>query len=669
VTQAEPAADAIVEGQSAVARGDWALAYELLSAADTRQPLAREVLPDFADAAYMTSQPDQAISIWERAHAWALRDDDIDGAAEAALRMTMLLADTTRMTPVRAWLRRLDTLLEGREESATATGAAVLHAYTDLMTGEIASGLGWADRAVASAERQRDRGLLALARNAKARLLIADGSIEEGLTLLDEAAVAALAGDLDAFTSGVLYCSTVCACQSIGEYQRAEEWTSAMERWTATAVHPRGFHGRCRVHRAQIELRRGDWSSAADNATVGAEELRKFAPIEEGWALSELGLVRLRLGDLNGAQEAFDNAFAAGWDPEPGLALLRLARGDVNGADSLIREAIEDPMNSPSREVPPSTDLRRAPVLEAQVEIAAVKGDAERAKWAAAELASIAQRFDLPTYRAASAMADGRALLAAGDAAAARERFQAAFRVWQELGAPYEQARARIGIADAAKVLGNDERAAMEYRAARQVFERLGATIDARAAAQALGEAPTMPDKQPTRVSKVFMFTDIVRSTNLVEAIGDDAWHDLERWHDSMIRSLVGAGGGSVVSGLGDGFFIAFDDAAGAIGAAISIQRALRDHRRQHGFAPQVRIGIHQAEATVVGDNYSGGAVHMAARLGALADGGQILVSSETAGGAGLGAAHSAPETVTLKGFADPVEVVRIEWESRDQAG
>jgi class 3 adenylate cyclase len=158
-----------------------------------------------------------------------------------------------------------------------------------------------------------------------------------------------------------------------------------------------------------------------------------------------------------------------------------------------------------------------------------------------------------------------------------------------------------------------------------------------------------------------------VRSTNLVEALGDDAWHDLERWHDTMIRSLVGASGGSVVSGLGDGFFIAFDDGAQAIGAAISIQRALRDHRRQHGFAPQVRIGIHQAEATVVGDNYSGGAVHMAARIGALADGGQILVSSETAALAGAGVAHSVPDTVTLKGFAVPVEVVRIDWEARDQ--
>jgi class 3 adenylate cyclase len=662
MAQAELATETASEGRAAVARGDWPAGYDLLSAADAARALPRVALGDFADAAYMTSRPDQAISIWERAHAAALRDDDVDGAASAALRMSMLLADTTQMVPLRAWLRRLDDLLEGREDSVTATGAAVLHAYTDLMTGHVADGLEWADRAVAGAERLHDRGLLALARNAKARLLIAKGEIKDGLSLLDEAAVAAVAGDLDAFTSGVLYCSTVCACQSIGEYQRAEEWTSAMERWTDTAAHPKGFHGRCRVHRAQIEMRRGEWSAAAINAKVGAEELRTFAPIEEGWGLSELGLLQLRLGDLDSAQEAFDGAFAAGWDPEPGLALLKLARGDVAGADALIRDAIADPMNSPSREVPPSTELRRAPVLEAQVEIAAVKGDAERAKWASTELTAIADHLDLPMLRASAAVAEGRALLAAGDAAAARERFGAGFRIWQELGAPYEQARARMGIADAARAMGNEERATMEYRAARQVFERLGARLDAQAAALALGEKPADAVDAPTRITKVFMFTDIVGSTNLLAAMGDDAWRQLLRWHDGTIRAIVNAHRGVIVSKLGDGFFVAFDDPADGLNAAVGIQRALHEHRRDHGFAPQVRIGLHRAEATFEDDNYSGGGVHLAARIGAVAEGGQIVVSRETAVALGGGAASSPVEVVSLKGFTEPVEVVRLDW-------
>ena len=618
----------------------------------------------------MTSRPDQAISIWERVHATALKEDDVDGAAVAALRMCILLADTTKMSPLRAWLRRLDSLLDGRGESSTATGAAVIHAFTEVMTGNNAAASEWADKAMAMAERLGDRGLLALAQNAKARALIVAGSIQAGLALLEEAAASVMDGDLDAFTSGVLYCSTVCACQSIGEYQRAEEWTAAMERWTDSAMHPRGVHGRCRIHRAQIELRRGDWAAAAASARVGAEELRTFAPLEEGWALSELGLVRLRLGDLDGAQSAFDNAYAAGWDPQPGLALLRLARGDVAGAAASIREAIETPIDSPSRETPPNSDLRRAPVLEAQVEIAVAAGDIARGKSASQQLDDIATRLDLPMLRASAAVAAGRVLLAAGNPAAARERFGAGARLWQELGAPYEQARARLGVAEAARATGNDDRAAMEARAARQTFERLGARLDARAASVALGEEPGQGGDQPaSRTTKVFVFTDIVKSTNLVEAIGDDAWHDLERWHDSMIRSLVAAHRGTVVSTLGDGFFVAFDSPTDAIGAAVSIQRELRAHRRMHGFAPQVRIGLHRAEATVVGDNYSGGAVHLAARIGSLAGAGEIVVSRETAELAGGDVGRSTPELVTLKGFAEPIEVVRIAWEKGDQPG
>ena len=171
---------------------------------------------------------------------------------------------------------------------------------------------------------------------------------------------------MGAFGSGVLYCSTICACQSVGEYERAEEWTLAMEQWADASVHPRGFHGRCRVHRAQIELRRGNWVEAQAEARTGAEELRTFAPLEEGWGLAELGSVRLRIGDLDGAQAAFDGASAAGWEPQPGAALLRLARGDAEGAAASIREAIDYPNDAPSREVPPNTDLRRAPIPEAQ---------------------------------------------------------------------------------------------------------------------------------------------------------------------------------------------------------------------------------------------------------------------------------------------------------------
>jgi len=165
---------------------------------------------------------------------------------------------------------------------------------------------------------------------------------------------------------------------------------------------------------------------------------------------------------------------------------------------------------------------------------------------------------------------------------------------------------------------------------------------------------------QPRRVVKTFMFTDIVKSTALVEAMGDEAWETLLRWHDETLRGLFAAHNGEEVVATGDGFFVGFDTPEAALACAVAIQRRLAEHRQAHGFAPQVRIGVHASQATQVAQNFRGKGVHEAARIAGLAEGGEILASKETAAGSRYQA--SGPRTVTLKGFADPVEIVAVGW-------
>jgi class 3 adenylate cyclase len=166
------------------------------------------------------------------------------------------------------------------------------------------------------------------------------------------------------------------------------------------------------------------------------------------------------------------------------------------------------------------------------------------------------------------------------------------------------------------------------------------------------------PDR---RVMKTFMFTDIVKSTNLAEAMGDSAWSELLRWHDETLRSFFAAHNGDEVSSTGDGFFVGFDSPDAAVTCAVAIQRRLADHRKQHGFAPQVRIGVHASGAAQVGKSFRGKGVHEAARIAALADGGEIIASKATVGSASPYPA-SDPRTVTLKGISEPVDVVTIDW-------
>ena len=161
------------------------------------------------------------------------------------------------------------------------------------------------------------------------------------------------------------------------------------------------------------------------------------------------------------------------------------------------------------------------------------------------------------------------------------------------------------------------------------------------------------------RVLKTFMFTDVVGSTSLVEALGDEAWDTLLRWHDATLREVFTAHEGHEISTTGDGFFVSFDSPEAAVAAAIAIQRRLADHRQKQGFAPQVRIGLHASDAQMVGANFRGKGVHEASRIAGLAKGGEIIASLSTVGEAHRNATS---RSELLKGLSEPMEVVTIDW-------
>jgi class 3 adenylate cyclase len=637
----------------------WGEVYELLSTADGGQHLGPGELPLLAEAAYFAGHPEVSREAWERMVAAALRDGDSEAAARAALNVSGLLIDAGMFSLFRGWAHRAERLLERRPESPFHGVLAVQRSFVSLVSGELAQALSLARQAIEVAARSDDASTLALGRIAEARALVLQGHLTEGLALLDEAAVAATTGELDPMTRAVVYCSVVCSWQALAEYERAEEWTEAMHRWVSG--HEGGaFHGWCRVHSAEILRLRGAYRDAERQVQRAFEEIRTYAKPDLGWPLNELGQIRLRLGDLVGAEEAFLQAHEASWEPQPGLALLRLAQGDVGGAMASIRDALENPSLNPSWEVPPNTELRRAPRLAAQVEIAVAAGDLDVARSAADELEDVVARYPTKALRASAVVGRGAVQLADGDPPSAAKSFDDGVRLWHELGAPFETARARMGLAEAYRAIGNPERAALELEAARSAFERLGAKLDVRKAARSLGE--TARPTAGARRERVFMFTDIVKSTNLVELIGDEAWGHLVRWHNETLASLIVAHAGEVVRTMGDGFFVTFETPGAGVECAVAIQEALEEHRRRHGFSPWVRIGLHRADATEEGSDWSGVGVHAAARIGALARAEEIVVSRETAEAAGGGYRFSAPRSVSLKGISEPIDVVTVEW-------
>ena len=121
------------------------------------------------------------------------------------------------------------------------------------------------------------------------------------------------------------------------------------------------------------------------------------------------------------------------------------------------------------------------------------------------------------------------------------------------------------------------------------------------------------------------LFTDIVGSTETVERLGDLRWFELLRDHDEIVAHAVSERGGRVIDHTGDGFVLEFPDTGAAVLAAVDVQRALADvdgTERIH-----VRAGVHVGDVIRHGGNVHGREVHLAARVGAAAGSGEILVS------------------------------------------
>jgi tetratricopeptide (TPR) repeat protein len=480
----EFAREAVVErAHQAAARGDWHEAFERFVRADEKGLVGAADLPVLAEVAYAAGQLDATIEAWERAHAIGVEAGDEVAAAGAAVRVAMhLLLDTALLAPVRGWVARAERLLEGHGETPPHAWLAVARTYERMLSGDLDSARDWAESAIELGSKH-DPAAGTIGRVAYARLLILDGEVSEGLSLLDDVGGATVSGDLDPLSTGIVYCELVCALQGLAQYDAAEEWTAAMERWCRTNAIG-SLHGRCRVHRAEILRLRGSCDEAEREALGACEELRPYLRRELGWPLSELGRIRLRKGDVAGAEQALLAAHRAGWDPQPGLALVRLAQGDIAAASASIRDAIERPWRVPSKERPPDNDLQRAPLLEAQVEIEIASGDIDRARAAADELKLIAERFQSKALIASAMLARARVRLAGDDAAGAEQLFSEGVRLWSEVGAPYEAAVARLGLADALRARGSEQQAALEQQAARAILDGIEAARPEEAVAQ-----------------------------------------------------------------------------------------------------------------------------------------------------------------------------------------
>lgn len=483
--------------RAALDRGEWASALSLLPLPRSGELLGAQEWETRARAAYGAGEFEQAVSAWEALYSLQRHQGDDDAAGFTAATVALhLLVDSGLMAAVRGWVSRAEALVGDRPPAPAHALLAMVRTYERFLCGDPDAAREHAARAVDLGRRLDFLPAVVLGRVATARLVLHDGDLEAGLAQLDEVALLLTSGEVDPFTTGMMYCELVCAAQNLGLHDRARDWTQMMEHWR----HGRAFggiHGRCRVHRAELLRISGPMDVAEDEALAACAELRPWMRRELGWPLVELGMIRMRRGDLEGAEAAFLEAHDHAWSPQPWLALLRLEQGDLATATAMIEEAIARPPELPWKERPPFGDLRLVPLLEAQAEIAAASGDIAALQLAVAALARVARRVPAGTLPAVAATAAARLALARGDAAGAVRHASVSASAWSEAGAPHERAIARILLGRAHQLADNPPLARMEWQAAHRDLVSFGAVRRAAEVAALLGDQLPTSERAP----------------------------------------------------------------------------------------------------------------------------------------------------------------------------
>ena len=465
----------LADGREAIAHQAWHEARALLGRADEIAALSLPDLEALAEAAWWTGDFDEAADLRGRLFA-ALRDQ---GDKETAARIAIQNAETFHYKLAHkvadTWLRRAEKMLEGDTTSAAYGYLLRQRSSSALERGEIEESLKLAQEVMRIAEALNEPDLHAFSLQDQGKALVQMGHTAEGLALLDEAMAAAVAGELSPIVTGKTFCNMLSTCEKVADYDRAGQWDKLASKWCERHSEST-FPGICRVYRAKIMRLRGAWDSATEIATRASEELSSFLPMAaEAWY--EVGDIRMRLGDLAGADEAFKQAHALGRDPVPGMSDLRLAEGKVDHARALIDAALDEKG---------SDAVNRARLLPTKIAVSLANDDVPAAREALANLEKTLQEIPSPMLEAVTSEHRGAVQLAEGDTSDAVSTLRTAVRQWTDVGFPFETARARTTLGRAFRAAAGDASAELEFSAAQKTFENLGAVRWAEEAARQL---------------------------------------------------------------------------------------------------------------------------------------------------------------------------------------
>lgn len=462
----------------------WQEAASQYAAADADIPLGGKDLEAWAHSLQCIGRPIGAIPLLIRAVTKRIEAGESAAAAADAVTLATLHLERGEVAVAKGWLARAEALTSHDENTPAAGHIYWMQSRILASEGDPQRGLELADRAYELGRRLGYMEVEALGLMYRGFMKLSLGDTRGGLTDQDHAAALALSSNCDPMTGSTLYCNILWACRTFGDWARANQWTIGYQRFSNRSNME--FSGSCQLHRAEVLGVHGSLSSAVEHVEDALERLKDDAPWALGDAYRVIGDLHAAAGDGEAAFLAYEKAYAAGWDPEPGHAMLLLETGEAEAAYASLERSIVGQS---------WWTLQRRGILHAHLALAAAHtGRLERAAALVEELTASPERWPMASIRALTNEVSAILAKERGDRALALHHLHLARQLWTSIESVIQAARVRLIIAELQLEMGDTNGAAVEVRATLAAARVLGSAKFSKAC-QALEEtiarAPT----------------------------------------------------------------------------------------------------------------------------------------------------------------------------------
>ncbi|PND55345.1 helix-turn-helix transcriptional regulator [Mycobacterium sp. ENV421] len=417
--------------RAAYTQGDWRTAYDLFTEAHESGELTTDDLSSFGLAAWRLGHGRHSMQLSEQAFNRLNAANDTHGAAMKAVEVALQWFNGGDLTITRVWINRARRLHDKQPDDRVLAYLLYVDSLVAIDEGRNDVAKDLAAQLQDVTDRLNDPGFNALCFTASGVTMLPFARTSEAFAQLDEAMMPVLADQVPVDWAGDIYCAVIHECHRLADLTRMKTWFDAMEVWRKGPKVTASWYGTtCEVHKMDLHSATKTLSEVEQRLIDAIAAMGDF-PGTVGKGYYELGEIRRRKGDIDGAREAFAQAREHNKDPQPGEALLRTYLGEADAAATDLRMRMDAEQD----------DINRLRLLPAAIAIALARNKTDDADRYCTELETGAERFDSPGFRAWARHARGAVLVSQGQAEEALPVLQDALRRYRSTQCRYEMAQ------------------------------------------------------------------------------------------------------------------------------------------------------------------------------------------------------------------------------------